>query len=132
MLYGNETWCLKEPDITIPRTTERAMVGSMCGIKLTERRKNDDLMEMLWLVKSVERLEKANGVRWYEHVLRRDELHPLRKALDFKMDGRRGRGRLKKMGKNQVEEGLRKVVLRKEDTPNRQIDMAGWCTSDCC
>ena len=41
-------------------------------------------------------------------------MHPLRKALDFKVDGRRGRGRSKKMWKNQVEE-----ELRKEDAPNR-------------
>ena len=63
MLYGSETWCLKEADISILRRTERAMVRSMCGIKLTDRKKNDDLMEMLGLEESVECLAKANGVR---------------------------------------------------------------------
>ena len=78
MLYGSETWYLKEADIAILRRTERALVRSMCGIKLPDRKKNDDLMEMLGLEESVERLVKAFGVRWYGHVLRRDELHPLR------------------------------------------------------
>jgi hypothetical protein len=119
MLYGSETWCLKEADMAILRRTERAMVRSMCGVKLTDRRKTDELMEMLGMEESVERLAKANGVRWYGHVLRRDELHPLRKALDFSVDGQRRRGRPKKRWKNQVEEELRKVGLRKEDAPNR-------------
>ena len=87
---------------------------SMCGMKLKDRRKNDNLMDMLGLEKSVERLAKANGVRWYGHVLRRDGLHPLRMALNLKVDGRRGRGRLTKMWKTPVE-----GELRKEDAPNR-------------
>ena len=119
MLYGSETWCLKEDDLSILRRTERAMVRSMCGVKLVDRRKTDDLMEMLGLEESAERLAKANGVRWYGHVLRKDEFHPLRNALDFKVNGRRGRGRPKKMWKNQMEEELRKAGLRKEDAPNR-------------
>ena len=53
------------------------------------------------------------------HVLGIDELHPMRKVLDFKVDGRMGRGRLNKMWKNTVEGDLRKVGLRKEDIPNR-------------
>ena len=28
-------------------------------------------------------MAKANGVRWYRHVLRRDDGHVLRKALEF-------------------------------------------------
>ena len=33
------------------------------------------------------------GVRWYGHVLRRDDGHVLRKALEFEMKGKRKRGR---------------------------------------
>ena len=29
-------------------------------------------------------MAKANGVRWYGHVLRRDDRHVLRKVLEFK------------------------------------------------
>ena len=30
VLYGSETWCLKESEMPILRRTERAMVRSMC------------------------------------------------------------------------------------------------------
>ena len=33
MLYGSETWCLRENEMIILRRTERAMVRSMCGVQ---------------------------------------------------------------------------------------------------
>ena len=65
MLYGSETWCLRESEMTILRRTERAMVRSMCGVKLVDRKKMEDLMEMLGLKETLNRMAKANGVRWY-------------------------------------------------------------------
>jgi len=35
----------------------------------------------------------ASGMRWFGHVLRRDESDVLREALQFEVDERRGRGR---------------------------------------
>ena len=37
-------------------------------------------------------MTKANGVRWYGQVLKRDEGHVLRKALEFEVKGKRKRG----------------------------------------
>ena len=92
MLYGSETWCLRENEIAILRRTERAM----CGAKLMEKKRTEDLMEMLGLKETVVQMAKANGVRWYGHVLRRDDGHVLRKALEFEVKGKRKRGRPKK------------------------------------
>ena len=39
MLYGSETWCLREIEMTILRRTERVMVRSMCRVKLVDRKK---------------------------------------------------------------------------------------------
>ena len=52
----------------------------------TDGKKEDrgpNIMEMLGLKESVVQMVKANGVRWYWHVLRRDDEHVLRKALEF-------------------------------------------------
>ena len=65
-LYGSETWCLRESEMAILRRTERAIVRSMCGVKLEERKKKmEDLMEMLGLKETLDRMAKANRVRWY-------------------------------------------------------------------
>ena len=34
MLYGGETWCLREYDRVVLRRTKRAMMRAMCGMKL--------------------------------------------------------------------------------------------------
>ena len=39
-------------------------------------------MEMLGLKETVVQTAKADGVRWYGHVLRRDDGHVLRKELE--------------------------------------------------
>ena len=44
---------------------------------------------MLGLKETVVHMAKANGVRLYEHVLKRDDGHVLRKALEFKVKGKR-------------------------------------------
>ena len=38
---------------------------SMCGAKLMDRKKMEELMEMLGLKETLDGMAKANGVRWY-------------------------------------------------------------------
>ena len=123
MLYGSETWCLRENEIAILRRTERAMVRAMvrakCGAKLMEKKRTEDLMEMLGLKETVVQMAKANGVRWYSHVLRRDDGHVLRKVLEFEVKGGRKRGRPKKTWKTQVEKESKSIGLEKKDAMNQ-------------
>ena len=36
MLYGSETWCLRENEMTILIRTGKAMLRAMCGVKMIE------------------------------------------------------------------------------------------------
>ena len=47
---------------------------------------------MIGLKETVDGLAKANSVRWYGHVVRRDDDSVLRVALDFEVSGKRNRG----------------------------------------
>ena len=73
MLYGSETWCLGQNEIGILQITERAMVRSMCGVKLVDKKSTKDLMLLLDLNESMDQLVRANSVRWYGRVLRKDK-----------------------------------------------------------
>ena len=81
---------------------------------LTEKKRTEDLMHMLGLKETVIQMTKANGVRWYTHVLRRDDRHVLRKALEFEVKGKWKRGRPEKTWKMQVEKESMSVGLEKE------------------
>jgi len=52
-------------------------------------------------------------------VLRRDESDVLREAWQFKVDGRRGRGRPRNTWKKQVEKEMQKAGLKREDAHDR-------------
>ena len=124
MLYGNDTWCLRESEMAILKT-ERAMVRSMCGVKLVDRKNMQELMEMLGLKKTLDRLAKANGVRWYGHVIRREDDNILKKAMMMEVNGQRKRGRPKMTWKRQVEESKKKVGLKIEEAVDRTRQREG-------
>ena len=92
ILYGSETWCLKENEKAILRRTERAMARAMCSQKVVDRKTTDEQMDMLGLKETIDQLATANGVRWYGHVLRRDDDSVLRVALNLKVSGKRKQG----------------------------------------
>ena len=74
------------------------------------------------LKETVVQMAKANGVRWYGHVLRGDGGHVLRKVLEFEVKGKRKRGRPKKMWMTQVEKESKSVGLEMKDA----INQARW------
>ena len=94
------------------------MVRAMCGAKLMEKKRTENLMEMLGLKETVVQMAKANGVRWYGDVLRRDDGYVLRIALEFEVMGKRKRERPKKTWKTQMKKESKSVGLEKEDALN--------------
>ena len=91
----------------------------MCGVKLKDKKNTEELMAMLGLRETVDKLAKANAVHWYGHVLRRDEDDVLKKALRLTVAGHRKQGRPRKTWRRQVEEKIRRIGLNKEDALNR-------------
>ena len=83
MLYGSEAWCLREKEIAILRRTEKVMIRAMCGVKLLDRRNSEELMGMLGIKKSLDRMTKASSIRWYGHILRKEDETVTIKALKF-------------------------------------------------
>ena len=49
ILYGNETWCLKEKEMVTKRRIEGPMIRAMCSIQLMEGRSSQELMNFLGL-----------------------------------------------------------------------------------
>ena len=53
----------------------------------------------------------ACSVHWYGYVLRREDGHVFRRALDFEVEGQRKKGRMKSTWNRKVEEESVKVGL---------------------
>ena len=63
MLYGSETWLLRENKMAILRRTKKTMMRAMCGVKIIEKRRSQELV-------SLDGPARANEVRWYGPVLK--------------------------------------------------------------
>ena len=68
-------------------------------------------MEMLGLKETLDRMAKANGVRRYGHVIRRDDDNTLKKTMMMEVNGKRKRRRPKLTWRRQVEKSVKKVGL---------------------
>ena len=91
-----------------------------------EKKRTEDLIKMLALKETVVQMAKAKGVKWYGHVLRRENGHVLRKALEFEVKGKRKRGRPRKTWKTQVEKESKSVGLEKEDALSSKMESGSW------
>ena len=106
---------LPECEMGIVRRIERSMVRAMCGVQLKDRNRYTYLMFMVGLNETIDQLLMANSVCLYGHVLRREDGHVLRRALEFEVEGQRKKGRPKRTWKNLVEEESVMVGLRMEN-----------------
>ena len=83
MLCETEIWCLRNNEAAILRITKKATMRAMCGVKLIEKRRSRELMILLDLKDTLDGLARARGVRWYGHILRRDNDNVLKRPLDI-------------------------------------------------
>ena len=74
-------------------------------------------MDMLGKKESLDRMAKASSMRWYGHVLRKENKNVTAKALKLKVRG--SRGRPKQTWKKQVQNEMKKNGLVKEDACDR-------------
>ena len=118
MLYRSEAWCLREKEMAILRRTERAMIRAMCGVRLLDRRNSEELMDMLGIKESLDRMAKPSTMRWNGHVLRKENEKVILQALKFEVSGSRERPK-QTWKKKSVENKMKKNGLGKEDACDR-------------
>ena len=85
------------------------MVRAMSEAHLKDRKRSTNLTLMQGSRETIDQLAITNSVRWHGHVLRREDGHLLRRALDIEAEGQRKKGRSKEEGevKDEVEKAGR-------------------------
>ena len=90
----------------------------MCGVKLKDRLPSKELRERL-VVDDIAVVLQQNRLRWYGHVLRKDDDDWVKKCMEHEVEGSRPRGRPKKAWKEVVREDCQARKLNKEDAMDR-------------
>ena len=66
LVYGSETWAMKAEDMHRLVSTERMLIRRMCGVKLSDRQANAELLSRLDL-ESISEV-RCGVLRWFVHV----------------------------------------------------------------
>ena len=91
-ICGIESWTLTkrlEQQIT---TADMKVIRMIQGVTRWDRKRNEDLYKQSNMLPIVQVINK-NKLRWFGHVMRREEESTLRVVMQLKMKGKRPRGR---------------------------------------
>jgi len=118
MLHGSETWSVgKENEVALQRA-EISMVRWMCNVKVKDRAPSKELRERLEIDDIILILQQ-NRLRWYGHMLRKEDTDWLKKYMEYEVEGSRLRGRPKRTWKDVVQKGCQARNLNKENAMDR-------------
>jgi len=81
-MHGSETWPMKVEHEW--NRTEMSMIRWMSGVKLNERKKSEELRELLGL-EPVSLMIKKSRLRWFEHVERKDDNDWVKRCITWKV-----------------------------------------------
>jgi len=92
----------------------------MCGIKLKDRFPSKELRERLG--NDIALVLQQNRLRWYGHVLRKEDNDWVKKCMEYEVKGPRPRGRPKRTWREVVEKDCQALKLNKKD----DMDHSRW------
>jgi len=88
MLHGSESWPIRKENEVALQRAEMRMVRWMCGIKLQDRVPSKGLRERLGLDDVILVLQQ-NRLRWYGHVLQKEDNDWVKKCMEYEVEGSR-------------------------------------------
>ncbi|XP_061721100.1 uncharacterized protein LOC133527920 [Cydia pomonella] len=117
MLYGSECWAAKKIHENILHVNEMKMLRWSAGVTRLDRIRNEYVRGSFKVVPIGDKLVERR-MRWFGHVMRRDEEYPVKKALAIPEE-RRERGRPLATWWTTVAKDLERAQLNTETTQDR-------------
>ena len=90
----------------------------MCGVKLNEMKKSEELGELLGL-EPVSLMIKKSRLRWFGLVERKDDNDWVKRCITWEVEGKRQRGRPKKTWWDSVKNDMESLDLTQKDAQSR-------------
>ena len=59
------------------------MIRAIRGVKMLDQRNSEELMDKLGIKQSLDRMAKASSMRWYGHVLKKEDENVIVKTLNL-------------------------------------------------
>ena len=84
-MHGSETWNIRKENVVALQRAEMRMVKWMCGVKLKDRFPSKELRERLG-IDDIALVSQQNRLRWYGHVLRKEDDDCVKKCIVYEVE----------------------------------------------
>jgi len=121
VLHGSETWPVRKENEVALQWAEIRMVRWMCDVKVKDRVPSKELRERVGINDTMLVLQQ-NRLRWYGHVLRKEDNDWLKKCMEYEVEGSRPRGKPKRTWREVVQKDCQACKLNMEDA----MDHGKW------
>ena len=113
LIYGTETWAMKADDLRSLERTERMMVRWMCGVSLKDRKRSEDLCNLLG-INCVADVVRHGRLRWFGHLERKSVDDWVSACRRLVVEGARGQSRSRKTWEQCVKDDMKLLGLHSE------------------
>ena len=120
LMYGAETWALKKAQEKKLEVAEMRMLRWMCGVTKLDKIRNERIRGTTKVGEITKKVQERR-LKWYGHVMRREEHYVGRRAMVMKVQGRRKRGRPKRRWLDKVKDDIKEKGLSADDVYDRAI-----------
>ena len=120
MMYGLETVAVTKKQVKEMEVAEMKMLRFTMGMTRKDKIRNEHIRSTV----KVERLGmkmREDRLRWYGHVMRRDQEYVGRKIMEMELPGKRRRGRPKRRFLDVVKEDMKEVGVKEMDIEDRKM-----------
>ena len=118
MMYGAETWAIKKTEEKRMDVAEMRMLRWMCGVTRRDRIRNE-LIRGTTKVREISDKIQESRLRWYGHIMRRDEQYVGKRVMEMNIPGRRKRGRPRRRWMDCIKDDLREKRLTGDEVWDR-------------
>ena len=120
MVYGLETVAVTKKEVKEMEVTEMKMLRFAMGVTRKDKIRNEHIRSTVKIEQLGMKMREGR-LRWYGHVMRRDQEYVGRKMMEMELLGKRKRGRPKRRFVDVVKEDMREVGAKETDVEDRKM-----------
>ena len=117
-MYSAETWAVKKAQEKKLDVAEMRMLRWMSGVTKLDRIRNERIRGTT-KIREISKEVQESRMKWYGHVLRREEEYIGKRVMVMEMPGKRRRGRPKRRWLDNIKNDLSERELSGEDAQDR-------------
>src|SRR6218665_2422744 len=95
LMYGAEAWSVTRREEGLLDRTEMRMLWWILGVSLKDKKRNEVIRKTLGVAGITYKIREAR-LRWYGHVMRREDENSMKRIMTAEVNGRCSQGRQKK------------------------------------